>query len=413
MSSMDLVPELAERLDRYVPADTTVAPDWNDILRRAESPSAPSPRRRRRRLRLALVAVGLFLLLGAIATGTYLALRGGGGGRAAGLTIFTGDPTPPPSTRQCRKFGCGPGAAIGTVLPDGRVKILWRCPHPGYFCGDMTSMAWSADGRKLAFTMDEIGGRSAYVGLHIVDVRTGRDHQLPSPGKGDPARQHSRAFFVRFGRRALRDLGCPFPRGVAWSADGTKLAYVCGLTGSRPRTRIFVLRADGSHRRLVRTATQFVASPSLSPDGTAVAFATGTQALDSSVYVVNLDGSHRDLVAHEATGPAWSPDGRTIAYRAKCGLRLVTPQGNDVTTVALTRTCGLTSPGFPAWSTDSTKLAFAARSGVYVVNADGGGLTRVTGQTGRGVFGPIPPSWTPEPRVVRRREVSQVRSPCC
>ena len=316
MSGIDLLPELGERLDRLVPAETTVGPG----LGRHRPARRPDPARgtsaKRRRLRPVLIAVALFLLLAGIATGTFFALRGGGDDKAAALTIFTGDPIPPPSTRLCRKFGCGPEAAIGAVQPDSRLEILWRCPHPGYFCGDMTSMAWSADGRKLAFTMDEIGGQSAYVGLHIMNVLTGRDHQLPSAGKGDPARQRSRAFFVRFGRRSPSRPRLPVSR-TGGVVDRQQLSHTCAARPGLGRGPVlFVLPRRRSHRRLVRTAMRLVASPSLSPDGTRVAFATGTRPLDSNVYVVNLDGSGRSLVARDAAG---DPRGRRTGRRSPTG----------------------------------------------------------------------------------------------
>ena len=411
MSSMDLLPELSERLNRVVPDEKVVA-DWQDILRRVQPGPSPTPQRRPRRVRLVLVAVALLLLLAGIATGTYFALRGAGGDKA-GLTIFTGDPTPPPSGRLCRTFGCGPEAAIAVIQPGGQLEIIWRCPHPGYFCGEMTSMAWSADGRELAFTMDQVGGRSGYVGLHIVDTRTGRDRQVPRLVKGDTARQLPETSFRRYRERAVRELGCLFPTNVAWSADGMSLAYDCTVNPALPETAIFVIAADGSRRRRLPTRLPVAVKPSWSPDGTQLVFATGPRPSESDVYVVKLDGSGRTLIARGGTAPAWSPNGKTIAYRAKCGLRLASPNGDDVTPEALTRECGRASPGFPAWSPDGKKLAFAGPNGIFVVNADGRGLRRVTRENGRGVFDFIRPAWTPTPHVLPRPAIPSARSRCC
>jgi Tol biopolymer transport system component len=97
---------------------------------------------------------------------------------------------------------------------------------------------------------------------------------------------------------------------------------------------------------------------------------------------------------------------------ARCGLRLATPTGKDVTPAALARTCRTASPGYPAWSPDATKLAFAGRDGLYVVSARGTGLTRVTKARGRGVFGLVRPSWTPTPQVVHSHQYAP-RQRCC
>jgi Tol biopolymer transport system component len=407
MSRIDLLPELSDRLDRLVPAEERLVADWEDILRRVVPPSAPAPRRRHRRLQLVLVAVVLFLLFVGIATGTYFALRGSGDS-AHGLTIVFDESAGPNSS-----------AAIAAVEPNGHLKVLWTCPRPNQFCGHPTSIAWSADGKKLAFTMDEIGGRSGYVGLHIVDAVSGRDLQLPRMGRRDTSPQQSRSFFEKYWRRGTRQLGCPWPTGVAWSHDGSKLAYSCAWPSRRPKRRIFVIRADGSGRTALPTRTSGALLPSWSPDGKWIAFAThlGSGSNFSSrsrIYVVGLDGSHRRLVARVGTAPAWSPDGRTIAYRARCGLRLVTPRGRDVTPPALAAGCReIRRPGFPAWSPDGSRLAIASWSGVYVLDADGTDLSRVTEVSGTGVMGSGRPAWTPTPRVVLAPQLPPRRSRCC
>jgi dipeptidyl aminopeptidase/acylaminoacyl peptidase len=402
----DLSPAFAAELDRLVPPDETAAIDWEDVLRRVEPARAQAPRRRphRRGVRVLIVAIAIFLLMAAIATATYLALHSGGSDEGA-LTIVTGA-SPRGDT------------AIAEVEPDGRLRILWRCPHPNRFCGEMTSLAWSPDGRRLAFTMDEIGGSSGYIGLHIVDTITGRDLQIPRTGLRDSTPGQSPAFFERFRRRGMRQLGCAFPVGVAWSPDSHRLAYTCGFPGPLPRSRIFVIRADGSGRRAIPTGIKASASASWSPEGRRIAFAGCTScsaAGSSNVYVVNLDGTGRRLVARHGDIPAWSPNGRTIAYRGTCGIKLATPAGKDVTPTAAADKCGALRPrGYPAWSLDGKRIAIGTLRGVYVINANGTGRVRVTKiESGTPGFGPERPAWTPTPRVVHSRQVPPVRSPCC
>src|SRR5579871_3933074 len=60
--------------------------------------------------------------------------------------------------------------------------------------------------------------------------------------------------------------------------------------------------------------------PSLSPDGSKVAFCSMRETLYFQVWVMNSDGSnqHRitDIKTGDACGPVWSPDGKRIAFYA-------------------------------------------------------------------------------------------------
>jgi Tol biopolymer transport system component len=149
--------------------------------------------------------------------------------------------------------------------------------------------------------------------------------------------------------------------------------------------------------------------PSWSPDGTRIAYSTGRGfAVNPAIYAVNRDGSDRRLLARDAIAPAWSPDGSRIAYASSCGLRLVTPAGQDITPVSAGRCRAIGPVGLPNWSPDGTKIAIETTKGIYVVNADGSRLHLVSHRTG-GVLdlsaGLAPlethglerPSWRPSP----------------
>jgi len=98
------------------------------------------------------------------------------------------------------------------------------------------------------------------------------------------------------------------------------------------------------------------------------------------------------------TAPAWAPDGRTIAYQTRCGIRLVTPRGKDVTPRVAARSCaGIGLSGPPVWSPDGKKLSFETKAGVYVMDADGSDLQHVSSEATTTWYGAIPgrPSWRP------------------
>src|SRR5262245_35454339 len=111
--------------------------------------------------------------------------------------------------------------------------------------------------------------------------------------------------------------GCGRERDHAWSPDGRQIAFVTHepdpprLGPGNPR-EIYVMDPDGSGQRsLPPDDNASEKSPAWSPDGRQVAFfATGLR-------VVNADGSGLRRLARNGWGdsaPAWSPDGQQIAF---------------------------------------------------------------------------------------------------
>lgn len=122
------------------------------------------------------------------------------------------------------------------------------------------------------------------------------------------------------------------------------------------------------------------------------------------IYVVEPDGSNlRNLSSHPAhdTMPAWSPDGKQIAFisnrdgdapRFQWDVFVMNADGTGVRNVS--RTPGA-NERTPDWSPDGSKLVFerSGREGpphIYTINLDASGARRVTNQIGGN------PSWSPD-----------------
>jgi hypothetical protein len=292
-------------------------------------------------------------------------------------------------------------AGIETAGP-GTAKMVWRCPR-NVWCGQPVSFAWSHNGERVAFSLDEIGGNSSYVGLHVVDVVTGRDTQIPP---GAPPAFSSRYHSARdtYLRKAKQRVGCWPAAEIAWSPDGSSLAYRCDPNLYQPvgpnahAGHINLLRLNGSGYQTIPILTA-AHWPSWSPAGNRIAYSIGVRPnAQGRVFTVALDGSQQRLIATGAAAPAWSPDGTTIAYQTRCGIRLATPEATDVTPRLGRNGCGAIGlSGPPVWSPDGNKIAVETKTGVYVFSAKGGRIQRVTSQATPTWYGALPgrPAWQP------------------
>lgn len=178
--------------------------------------------------------------------------------------------------------------------------------------------------------------------------------------------------------------------GLAWSPDGRRLA----IAASRdPRYRLVV--ADVRTRRLRRldTGRGRPSEPDWSPDGRTIAFRAQVPAERASVRTIDLEsGRLRRLRAGGGT-PLWSPDGRSLAIDEKHRLWVLRNGGARLVATHIP----LSDP--PVWSPDSRRLTFMARGQLIVAEAARKRTKRLTRETR--VFSPESTlAWTAANRVV-------------
>jgi WD40 repeat protein len=177
----------------------------------------------------------------------------------------------------------------------------------------------------------------------------------------------SQVFRLGLDGRHLRLLSRPgeYAYGVAWSPDGTRIAY--NTFDLAAVVRVVVARNDGTQAHVVATFQDEREPPptflSWSPDGKELAYVAST----GELVAVGADGSGARVIARGATHSSWSPDGRRIVYVATDGITVAAASGSDAHVIA--------DGAFPTWSPDGRRIAYQSRSGVgvHLIQADGTG----------------------------------------
>jgi len=192
-----------------------------------------------------------------------------------------------------------------------------------------------------------------------------------------------------------------------WSPDGSRVAYRWIPRGDYSYTPIIITRADGSARFDLSEKTGLLGyAPSWCADGKQLAVAAAHRPKAAgekmALYVVAADGSRVRKITDgqaEAQAPAWSPDGRLIAFELVVGGRfdIYSVHSDGTHLKQLTR---FGDSQWPMWSPTGDKIAFnrshgAARPGVWIMNTDGSRPHLLTGKWDSGV----PGSWEPGPKV--------------
>jgi TolB protein len=170
---------------------------------------------------------------------------------------------------------------------------------------------------------------------------------------------------------------------------------------------IFSVNADGSDRRRLTLGPADDESPTVSPDGRKIAFTRREPGGKEEIYVMNADGSRlRTLTAFGPGGraydPAWSPDGKRIAFSGalavdnESDIYVMSANGRNVRPLTDFGPTDDFEDDGPTWSPDGQRIAFARFGGVkqvLVMNADGSGQQTFSAC---GANQCQAPSWSPD-----------------
>jgi Tol biopolymer transport system component len=215
---------------------------------------------------------------------------------------------------------------------DGRRLLLltgwpgWRTGH--LVAAEMNLHVMESDGTRMELTHDGRSGVGSFSPDGSMVVYEHRDLAFPQRLAGMPEVVGSDLYVVAVAGGTPRLmahsqkgwwLGSP-----TWSPDGSRIAYTVFKGGRAPSPyEIWIMNSDGSgQRQLVGFGTGCgggvcIGGMAWSPDGSILAFSsvTGSAINEEQIYLVRADGSAlRQITQEGGSWPVWSPDGSRIAF---------------------------------------------------------------------------------------------------
>jgi Tol biopolymer transport system component len=212
--------------------------------------------------------------------------------------------------------------------------------------------AWSPDGQWIAF--DSI--REDNFDVYVMDRNGHHVRRVTTDGKS----------------------GSP-----AWSPDGQQLAF---YSFREPVMQLYAINVNGSNQRKLTDQPYAAYNPAWSPDGKTILFqANGGTFSNYRLFAIDADGSHlRPITTADAISfdAAWSPDGQQIALFSNLNFsRDVYVVSTEPNATPQRVSFGSGYSGSPAWSADGRWLAYDSDGGpgvnfygsgwsIYIANLD-------------------------------------------
>jgi hypothetical protein len=199
--------------------------------------------------------------------------------------------------------------------------------------------------------------------LAVTDVVEGGDDSGNSGG--------SSVLVIRPGRNALRvDIGAWYTGWPTWAPDNQRMAVI----DSADVSTLYTLRLGAGQPTSVDLdpdrsydSSDDEVDPAWSPDGKAIAFVD--EAFPAvGLFLIAPDGSkRRQLTQTRAHNPSWSPDSRRIVFDDGYDIDVVNADGSGLRSLISTSA----RETDPAWSPDGRQIAFVRGGSIWLMNVNG------------------------------------------
>jgi len=238
----------------------------------------------------------------------------------------------------------------------------WRVLRQDYLVIGRVLDTVDPDSARVEYELFNVATRQRLIGQAMTARRS---------GLRDVAHQMADAIF-----EAITGL-----RGAFW----TRIAYVTAHgAGDNARYALVVADSDGYNPQEVVRSTQPLLGPAWSPDGRKLAYVNFEHG-NSEIWIQDLSSGQRTQVSSFRginSAPAFSPDGRklalTLSHTGNPEIHVMDLGSKSL--VQLTRHYGIDTS--PVWSADGQTIYFTSdRSGqpqIYQVSAGGGEAQRVS-----------------------------------
>jgi TolB protein len=229
------------------------------------------------------------------------------------------------------------------------------------------------------------------------------------------------------------------PASATFHCDNGRIVFLRYLDQDKTSGAVFTVRPNGhGERQVTHPPEGFIDDdPDFSPDGNRIAFirlnpnACGPDCLYAWLFVVNADGSGLRQLTTSTLGvdcangggcagePAWSPDGRWIAFHresgplladdewTESGIYAIRPDGSDLRQVTQRQRPSTGVDEAPQFSPDGRTIAFERRNirgllpdqgrAIWTVQFNGGHERRLTPYD---LLGGDTTDWSPDGKLI-------------